>query len=67
MGRIEEALGRLAYALSLPPHPQITPGDVALATADELRAHGHPDAAEAALQRALAWAGYLLNSSGYEI
>ena len=55
LGRIEEALARLDYVLSLPPQAQITPGDVALATADELRAHGHPDAADAALHRALAW------------
>jgi hypothetical protein len=55
LGRTAEALQRLDYALSLPPQPQITPGDVAMVTADELRAHGHPDAADTALHRALSW------------
>lgn len=55
LGRSHEVLQRLRRTLSLPSQPMITAGDVARITADELRAHGNPQAADTALAWARGW------------
>lgn len=55
VGKADEVLRLLDGALALPPHPIVTPAAAARAAAEELRAHGQPEAARQALARALTW------------
>ena len=55
LGRIPEVEQRLDEAASYRPSPLMTPGEAMLMTAQELLAHGHPEAAANAAARALAW------------
>jgi len=55
LGDVAAMTARLDESLVLPPDPGWTPADVALLTALELRAHGHEQAAGAALERAAGW------------
>lgn len=55
LGRTGEVLQLLDLALALPPGTEETPASVARSAAEELRMHGHAEAARQALDRALTW------------
>ncbi len=55
LGRTADVGQRLAAGETLPRQPGWTPADVALLAGLELRAHGHPAAAQEALDRAIRW------------
>ncbi|HEU5171721.1 MAG TPA: serine/threonine-protein kinase [Gemmatimonadales bacterium] len=55
LGRAEEVTLRLGASVNLPPEQGLTPADVMLLAAVELRAHGHPAAADTALAQARDW------------
>ena len=55
LDRADEAVRRLDATLDLPQEPLYTPAEVMRAVGAELRAHGHPAAADTALARALRW------------
>ncbi|MGH7538779.1 MAG: protein kinase domain-containing protein [Gemmatimonadales bacterium] len=55
LGRRDDVRRRLAESENLPRQPGWTAADVALLAGQELRAHGHQDAAEEALRQAIAW------------
>ena len=54
LGQVDEVSAR-SQSADLPTHPTTTPGDVMEVAALELRAHGHVEAGEAAVERALRW------------
>jgi tetratricopeptide (TPR) repeat protein len=55
LGRVRELERLLEESRLLPADPEWTPADLLRSTAAELRAHGHTDAAERALQEAVGW------------
>jgi TolB-like protein/predicted Zn-dependent protease len=55
LGQIPETDRLLEECLTLPPEPGASPANVLINAARELRAHGHAAAAQAALERLLAW------------
>jgi tetratricopeptide (TPR) repeat protein len=55
LGHLDEARALTEEVLTARAHPQITAGDVLLAIARELRAHGHPVLAGELADRAIAW------------
>lgn len=55
LGRVEEINERLDHAATLPKEWSVTPGVVMTVVAEELRAHGYPEAARDVLDRALRW------------
>jgi tetratricopeptide (TPR) repeat protein len=57
LGRVEEVGRRLDESGTIPTHPadRTTAADVMVEAARELRAHGHPAAARAAVERAIRW------------
>ena len=60
LGRIDAVAARLREGATLPPDPTRTPGQLMQNLGAELRAHGHDDAARAALEESLKW--YLARS-----
>lgn len=55
LGRVEECEGLVTEALAEPTFGPIRYGQMMLQTAEELRAHGHGEAAERMAERALEW------------
>jgi tetratricopeptide (TPR) repeat protein len=55
LGRTSEVLARLDTAVSFPPDAHVSVGSLMRQTAEELRAHGHAEAASKALDRTIAW------------
>lgn len=55
LGRVDEAGARVSEALTMPPDPMWSPGQILLRASDELRVHGHAPRSREALLRAIAW------------
>jgi hypothetical protein len=55
LGRVDTLQARLDEAIALTAEGGVTPGEVARTAAQELVAHGYPDAASDVLDRALSW------------
>ncbi len=54
LGKVEQVNKVINECLRMPPRP-ITPGDVMLEAAEELRVHGHLEASKKVLERCLDW------------
>jgi DNA-binding SARP family transcriptional activator/tetratricopeptide (TPR) repeat protein len=55
LGRASSVSALVDSALSAPLDRSYTPGAIMMTAAEEFRAHGHPEASEAALRRAIQW------------
>lgn len=55
LGRLDDVRQRLDEGLQLPPQDRWTAGSLALLAAQELRAHGYPEAARDAVAGAITW------------
>jgi tetratricopeptide (TPR) repeat protein len=55
LGRTKEVTTRLEFAEALPRETPLSPGSLMRQAAEELRAHGHPQAAAAVLDRIIVW------------